>query len=238
MEPSLMNRRHFTLFTVAAATFVAGTGARADQPPQTWDGLVLVPSKKIKLVYLAPGADFRAYTKVMLDPTEIAFDQKWLRNYNDSASFGNRLSGSDLKNAVTEGVKNASDIFAKAFTDGGYPVVTAPGPDVLRVRTAIMNIQVAAPDTLSQTGRVFSTSEAAGAATFVIEARDSDSGAVLGRAVDARLAGDDGLLNRNSVTNWSDFRELAKTWGKITVAGLDELKTLSPVSTSGSAPVK
>jgi hypothetical protein len=146
-----------------------------------------------------------------------------------------QLTSYDMKKAVSEGVKNASDIFAKAFTDGGYQVVTTPGPDVLRVRTGIMNIQVAAPDNMVM-GRVISTSEAAGAATFVVEARDSQSGALLGRAVDSRLAGNDGLINRNSVTNWSDFRELMKTGGKISVAGLNELKTLSPIPTSASKP--
>jgi len=233
-----MNRRYFTLVAIGGAALFAAAVSRADQAPTSWDGLVLVPSKKIKLVYLAPGADFRVYTKVMIDPTEIAFDQKWLREYNDQAAFGNQISSYDLRNAVASGVKDASDVFEKAFADGGYPVVTAPGPDVLRVRTAIVNIQVAAPDLITSTGRTFSTSRAAGAATFVIEARDSESGAVLGRAVDARLAGDDGIILRNSVTNWSDFRELAKTWAKISVAGLNELKTLSPVSVDGSASAK
>lgn len=230
-----MNRRQFALLAAAGATLVARPVASAQQPPATWDGLVKVPSKKLKFVYLAPGADFRAYTKVMVDPTEVAFDKKWLDNYNQTASFQAQLSGSDVRNAVTEGVKRASDVFEKAFADGGYPVVTAPGPDVLRVRTAIMNIQVAAPDTMVR-GRVFSSSEAAGSATFVIEARDSQSNALLGRAVDARLAGDNGILNRSSVTNWSDFRELAKTWGTISVAGLNELKALSPIPASAAAP--
>jgi hypothetical protein len=230
-----MNRRQFALFTATSATLVAASNAAAEDPPTSWDGLVRVPSKKIKLVYLAPGVDFRPYDKVMIDPTEIAFDKKWLSNYNDSASFDTRLSGDDIKTAVTQGVKKASGIFDKAFTDGGYPVVTAPAADVLRISTAIVNIQVAAPNPINQIGQVYSNTEAAGAATFVLEARDSESNALLGRAVDARLAGDDGLLNRNSVTNWADFQALAKTWAKISVTGLNELKSLSPVQTTASA---
>ncbi|MBV8684905.1 MAG: DUF3313 domain-containing protein [Caulobacteraceae bacterium] len=196
--------------------------------------MVRVPSKKLKFVYLAPDADFRPYTKVMIDPTEVAFDQKWLRNYNDTAAMEGQLTANDIREAVTEGVKRASDIFDKAFTDGGYPVVTAPGPDVLRVRTAILNIQVSAPDVMIR-GRTFSRNQAAGAATFVVEARDSMSNALLGRAVDPRLAGDDGMLNRNRVTNWADFRELAKVWAKISVGGLHELQTLSLTSSASAA---
>jgi hypothetical protein len=227
-----MNRRQFAIAAMVGATMiaaVAGTAVAADAPPASWDGLVLVPSKKIKFVYLAPGADFRTYTKVMLDPTEIAFDEKWLRDYNNSASFSHRISGNDIANKMKDGVKGASAIFAKAYTDGGYPVVTEAGPDVLRVSTAIINIQVAAPDLQSANSRVFSNSDAAGAATFVIEVRDSQSGQLLGRAVDPRLAGDNGFMRRNAVTNWSDFSELAKAWAKISVAGLDELKALSPL---------
>ncbi len=237
-EWKAMNRRELALVVAAGATgtiFAAGK-TNAEEPPTTWDGLVRVPSKKLKFVYLAPGADFRSYTKVMVDPTQVAFDKKWLDNYNENAGFGNGISGFDITQAVSEGVKKASGDFDKAFADGGYPVVTAPGRSVLRVATAIANIQVAAPDVITAPGRTFSTSEAAGSAMFVLEARDSQSNALMGRAVDARLAGDNDMLNRNSVTNWMDFEALIKKWAQISVAGLNELKTLSPVSASAAKP--
>jgi Protein of unknown function (DUF3313) len=230
-----MNRRRLGLF-VAAGALLAAVNTRAEEPPTTWDGLVRVRSKKLKFVYLAPGADFRAYTQVMIDPTEVAFDKQWLDNYNENASFGTRLTGSDVTQAVTEGVKRASGEFDKAFADAGYPVVTTPGADVLRVRTAILNVEVASPDVSIGQGRTFSTSGAAGAATFVVEVRDSQSGALLGRAVDSRLAGNNGMLLRNTLTNWADFEELIKTWAKISVAGLNELKTLSPVPAGAAIP--
>ncbi len=220
---------------IATGGALAATQARSEEPPTTWDGLVRITSKKLKYVYLAPGADFRPYDKVMVDPTEIAFDKKWLHDYNENASFGNGITGYDITSDVTQGVKRASDVFDKVFADAGYPVVTAPAPDVIRVRTAIINIQVAAPDVITA-GRTISSSEAAGAATFVIEVRDSQSGALLGRAVDAKLAGDNGILMRNSATNWQDFRDLVKTWAKISVAGLNELKAQSPVPASAAKP--
>lgn len=219
-----MDRRQFAVFAAAGA--LVGRRAWAEEPPTTWDGLIRVPSKKLKFVYLAPNTDFRPYAKVMLDPTEVAVDQKWVRDYNQSVGPEAQISAYDIRNSVTEGVKRASDVFDKAFAEGGYQVVAAPGPNVLRVRTAILNIQVAAPDVMTS-GRTFSTARAAGAATFVVEVRDSQSNQLLGRAVDARLAGDNGILNRNAVTNWSDFRELMKVWAGISVAGLHELQSLS-----------
>lgn len=230
-----MNRRELALF--GAAVLLVGRAARAEEPPTTWDGLVHVPSKKFKLVYLAPGTDFRGYSKVMVDPTEISFDKNWLRDWNDQHAGEGQISGYDLKSAVTEGAKRASTVFDKAFADGGYTVVTTPGPDVLRVRTGILNIVVAAPDVMVM-GRTFANTQAAGAATFVVEARDSESNALLGRIVDRRLAGNNGLINRSSATNWSDFLDVAKSWAKDSVAGLNELKTLSPVQASAAGPAR
>jgi hypothetical protein len=229
-----MNRRQFALCAAAGSLVLSAGAARADDPPTTWDGLVRVPSKKLKYVYLAPGADFRPYTKVMIDPTEIAFDKKWMQQYNESVSPQAQLTAYDIREGVTQGIKAASDVFDQTFASGGYQVVSAPGPDVLRVRTAILDIIVAAPDVVTM-GHVYTNSEAAGAATFVLEGRDSQTNALLGRAIDSRRAGDDGIIRRNSVTNRSDFRELAKTWAKISVAGLNELKSLSPLKAAAGA---
>lgn len=232
-----MNRRDFASLAVLGLAVGAGASAgAAPPPPSTWDGLVRVPSKKLKLVYLAPKTDFKPYTKVIIDPTEVAFDKDWVRNYNEQqVDPSGQITASDLRNDVTEGVKRASTIFDKAFAEGGYTVVTAPGPDVLRVRTALLNIQVASPDVMTSTGRTFTNSEAAGSAMLVVEVRDSQSGAVLGRAVDSALAGENGMLLRNSVTNWSDFQELVKTWARASVAGLNELKAVPQVVAAGPA---
>src|SRR4029453_12422444 len=121
----------------------------------------------------------------MLDPTEVAFQKNWRRDYNSTAP-GRRISDQELQNAISKGVSSASDIFAEAWTKGGYQVVTAPGPDVLRVTTGVVNIDVNAPDRPSA-GRSYSFSSEAGSATLFVEARDSMTGAILGRAVDPRI---------------------------------------------------
>jgi hypothetical protein len=230
-----MNRRDFARVAVAGLALAVGANAQAaDAPPTTWDGLVRVPSKKIKYVYLAPKTDFRPYTKVMIDPTEVAFDKDWVRSYNQQQDDpSGQITAADLRSAVTDGVKRSTSIFDKAFADGGYQVVTTPGPDVLRVRTALLNIQVASPDLMSSMSRTITNSSAAGSAMLVVEVRDSQSGALLGRAVDQRLAGEGGSVMRNAVTNRSDFEQLVKTWANASVAGLNELKTLPQVPAAG-----
>jgi hypothetical protein len=202
--------------------------AIAAKAPDSWDGLNRVKSKQLDLVYLAPNADFRPYHKVMLDPTEVAFEKNWKRDYNNTQKgLSGRVSDSDMQKAVTEGGKVATEIFAKAFNDGGYPVVTAPGPDVLRIRTGVVNLRVNAPD-IPQPGRTYSFAPEAGEATLIIEVRDSVSNALLGRAVDRRLAGDTPASYRNRVTNRGDFRLLGKTWANHCVKGLNALKASAP----------
>jgi len=201
-------------------------GAKA---PATWDGLVQVKSKQLDLVYLQPGADFRGYTKVLVEPTEVAFAKNWQRDYNRStSSVSSRISDSDIQSAISDGVKAANDIFTEAWTKGGFLVVTQPGPDVLRVKTGVVNISVNAPDTMSP-GRSYSFSPEAGRATLFVEARDSLTGALLGRAVDQRIIGEHNAAWRTTVSNRGDFRDQVQQWAKISVRGMTELKALSPI---------
>jgi len=229
-----MDRRRFALAAASLLVVAQAPPAMAAKAPATWDGLVRVKSKRADYVYLLPGADFRAYNKVMLDPTELAFKKNWLRDYNNSTmSLSSRLSERDVQDAITKGSQVASEILAEGFKEGGYPVVTEGGPDVLRLRTAVVDISINAPDVKS-VGRSRSYAGEAGFATLIVEARDSVSGALLGRAVDGSVAGDNSMLLRNSVTNRSDFRQLMKRWADISVKGLGELKAQSPINDQGA----
>lgn len=222
-----MKRRLLTGALVGLALAAGPVGAAA--PPATWDGLVQVKSKRLDLVYLQPGADFRGYTKVLIEPTEVAFAKNWQRDYNRSSrSLSSRVSDSEAQRTIDEGVTAAGDIFAKAWTKGGYAVVDAPGPDVLRVKTGIVNIAVNAPDRPSA-GRSLSFAREAGRATLFVEARDSMTGALLGRAVDQRIVGDNMAALRSSVSNRGDFRYQVQNWADISVRGMTELKALSPI---------
>jgi hypothetical protein len=227
-----MNRRHFALAALTALAFGRATAALAASPPAEWDGLTRVRSSRSQAVYVLPGADFRPYTKVMLDPTEIAFQRNWQRNFNSRTIRGpsGRITDADIEQMVNDGGKAATDIFTQAFNTGGFPVVDAPGDDVLRVRTAIVNVTVTSPDRMTA-GRSRTYSGEAGTATLVIEARDSVSGALLGRAVDAQVAGDSSIfLNRTQMSNRADFRTLAQRWARTAVSGLQQLRSSSPVS--------
>ena len=87
--------------------------------------------------------------------------------------------------AVGEAKKSLSRIFPEQFTKAGYQVVSEPGPDVLRLSLAIIDLTVNAPDTMVA-GRSSSYAVDAGEATFAVEARDSLTGQLLGRGIDRR----------------------------------------------------
>lgn len=201
--------------------------AIAAAPPATWDGLVQVKSKRMQLAYLHPEADFSGYTKVLIDTPEVAFHKDWRRDYNSShRSLSSKVSDADVQAAVSKGVTAASEIFAKAFTKAGYALVDAPGPDVLRVHVGIVNIRVTAPDQ-PRAGRVHTFASEAGSATLFVEASDSTTGALLGRAVDQRVAGDNPTAWRSAVTNRADFEALVQNWASASARGLTELKSRS-----------
>jgi hypothetical protein len=215
------------LATILLSTTIGA--AVADELPESWDGLIEVKAKKMDAAYLLPGADFRPYTKVIVDPTQVAFRKDWIRSQNDNRDLSRKVSQEDADKILAAARSNFDDVFAEAFTKAGYAVVTAPGPDVLRISTAVVNLYVNAPDVMAA-GRSYSFTTEAGEATLVIETRDAQTGALLGRVLDRReTRGTGSMQMTTSATNVSEFRSLFKQWAGITVKGLDELKAHSPV---------
>ncbi|HEY1927841.1 MAG TPA: DUF3313 family protein [Caulobacteraceae bacterium] len=217
--------------SIAIAVGVAeGTAVRAAAPPTTWDGLVLVESKQLDRVYLLPEADFKSYNKVMLEPTEVAFKENWIRDYNSSASkTGKRLDQNHADQIVKAVSTGMGETFAQAYRKAGYQIVQSAGPGVLRVRTGVINLAITAPD-VRTAGRSRTWSRSAGEATLVVEARDSETGALLGRALDRRAPSESRMYLRNSVTNRADFQAMFDIWAKASVEELGRLKAMSPAS--------
>ncbi len=212
-----------------ALVLVFGAGL-ADEAPESWDGLVEVKPKRMDAAYLLPGADFRPYTKLMVDPTQVAFSKDWMKSMNDrTRDLSRRVTDEEAAKILEAARTNFDDIFREAFAKAGYEVVSTPGPDVMRVLTGVVNLYLNAPDPMSA-GRSRTYTTNAGEATLVIEVRDSMTGALLGRVFDRRETRDSaGPQFTTSATNVSDFRALFKQWAGITVKGLEELKAISPV---------
>jgi hypothetical protein len=184
---------------------------------------------QLQRVYLAPGADFRKFDRIILDPTEVAFAENWVRDFNRTQARGaRRLNDRDAERIKTDVSTGLGNTFARAFRNAGYHIVDHAGPNVLRVRTKVANLAITAPD-LQTAGRSRTFAETAGEATLILEVRNSSDNALLGRALDRRIAGNTRMAMRNSVTNRSDFQRVAQIWADASVEDLKALKDASPV---------
>ena len=225
----MMFTRPVVTVALLTAFAFAGTAFGKDMP-DNWDGLVRVKPKKMDAAYVAPGTDFRTYTKVMLDPGEVAFKKDWMRDVNDSsAGVSKDVTDEDAQKILAAARDGLDQIFKETFEKAGIQVVTTPGADVLRLSPGVANLYINAPDTMSA-GRSRTYTAEAGEATFVLEARDSMTGALLGRVFDRRETRQSGGVQwATSVSNRADFSQLFKSWANICVKGLSELKENSPV---------
>lgn len=204
----------------------------AQASADNWDGLVRVRSEKIDMVFLAPEADFRPYTQVLLEPSEMAMRANWLRDQRrSSSSLADAPTQRDIERGLARGRQQFDTYFADAFTAAGFTIASGPGPDVARISPAVIDIDVVAPDVGASRNRTFSRE--AGSGTLVVEVRDSMTNALLGRAVERRIAGDNGRWLRTGVSNRADFDRLFRNWAEASANGLVELKALSPVDVNG-----
>jgi hypothetical protein len=211
--------------TLGAASALAQTsGGEAD-------ALVKIKAKKVDQAFLLPGADFSTYKKVIIAPSEVAFQKNWLRDMNNqSMSLSQRLSDKDAQKILEAARSGFDEIWAEAFKASGYEVVSAPGNDVLKLAPAVFDLYINAPD-VPTAGRTKSYTVEAGQASLSLDVRDSVSGTLLGRVIDKRTAGTDmGRMQwTTSVSNRADFGQLYKKWAKIAADGLSELAKASPL---------
>ncbi len=211
-----------------SALWAATSASGAATLPPPYDKLVKVPSKNLAAVYLLPGADFRRYAKVMIDPAEVAFRKDWVKDVNRSRSTWDRVSDNDAAEIAAAMRSGFEDLFAAAFRKKGYEVVTTPGADVLRLSPAIVDLEMNAPlPAASGTRRTYTVE--AGEATFGLQARDSTTGALLGFAMDRSATRSSGRASfASGASNRADFEALFARWADICVKGFEALRSAPP----------
>ena len=245
-----MSIRHCCALVLAAAVMIGASVAAAeagrDAGSANLEVLVKAKSKRFDALYLLPGADFRGYTKVMLDPAPVAFAEDWSRGINQTMDLMRRTTTEEAAQIAEQASTGFGGVFASVFRNAGYEVVTAPGADVLRLSPRVVNFFITAPENLTTSPRTRVYASDAGEATLVLEFHDSTTGALLGRAVDRSTAGDRGnfgdrarlrIRNRiSTVSNRADFEVLFATWAAGSVRSVEDLKAQSPVALAAPAP--
>lgn len=221
------------LLQVAAASLACFAGVPAFARPAVLpapDGLVPVEVRSVDRAWLRPGADFRPYTKVILEGSRFAFRPRWMRDMNaHGVSRLGAVTPADARAILDESQSGFDEIWAQAFRSAGYEVVGEPGEGVLRVRPRVANYSVNAPD-LRTTGILRSYVWEAGEATLQLEVSDSRTGTILGRMDDHRHTARDARPQlAGAVTNRQEFGRLYETWATIATRSLGDLRASSPL---------
>jgi Protein of unknown function (DUF3313) len=189
----------------------------------SYDGLQKISVKGIDLAFARPGASLADYKSVMIDPVSVSFHKDWKPKVTGT---NRNLSTGEMDNVRSRVAKAFQDSFAEELSKGGYQIVTEAGPDVLRVKPAIINLYVNAPDVpTAGRSRVYTVS--AGEMTLVAELVDSETGEVDARILDRYRATDSGNFNlSSSVSNAAEVRRASSAWARILKKALDNAKDI------------
>jgi len=176
------------------------------------------PEGGIDQRYVKEGVNFKQYSKIMLDQVRFYFK-------NDAADKG--IDPDDMK--------ELSDKFNRAMIDAlgsAYPLVAKPGPNVMRIRVAITDMEL--PNrtlntitTVVPAGLVISTikSGVTGKGTFVgeismeAEILDSTTNDVLAEGVDRRSGG-----KIDSMSKFGTAEDAFKFWAQRLRTWLDGVR--------------
>ena len=177
----------YKVFSTGILVVVAGCASTTPPPtlqtgPEaevTVDGLVRVDNAVVPVAYRKPDMDLTPYTRFMLDPVEVAY-QRDPGNRRQSGVVGANDNFA-LTPSQMETLKGMfRDAVVAALTkDDGYELTTEPGPDVLRITAALVDLVVRVPTQPDSRQRSFTRSY--GLVTAVLELRDSQSGEILAR---------------------------------------------------------
>jgi hypothetical protein len=224
----------FTKFGLAGLLCVGLTvNALAEDPSQEAgaqepdDDLVLVSEGRWNSLYANPEVDWNVYQKIHLDEATVAFRKNWMRDQN-RAGDPFKVRSSDMEKIKSGMAEMFHEVFTEELTqNGGYVMTTEAGDDVLTIKPAIVDLDVAAPDTM-RAGMNRQYTRSAGKMTLQMELTDSVTGDVLAKASDRREAPDRGYMQwTSSVTNQAEARRIMQKWAKSLREKLDEARANS-----------
>ncbi len=205
--------------SLAACTQVVPKQEKSD------DGLVRVTRPQVDMLFVAPGLSLEKYRKVLIDDVEVTF-----RGGRQEQAGVTAADIARIRQRAADGFRA---VFASELVDkGGYPVVDAPGPDVLRVNASILELTVTSPTSPSSDAeRTFNVS--ASDMTLRAELHDSQSGALLARALDHSMGRQTGDLRvMSQAGNVNEGAQSFELWARLLRNALDAARSAPPPATN------
>ena len=214
------NRLLAAIVLSAAVSIIAGCAAPAPtiqtgpDAELSFDGLHKVDHSVADAAWARPDFDLSKYTKIL--PIEAQFeyrpDVNRARTTIERGRGGPYYIDEERRAAFEAEVR---EVFLEEMAKiQHFEFVTEPGPDVLLLRGALLDIITSVPDEDDIPGRSEFFVSSVGEATLVLELRDSESGTILARSIDRRAAEriSGQMMNSNRVSNAQEVRRLIRFW--------------------------
>jgi hypothetical protein len=210
----------FLAFSLGGCATPAPTLDTSPDAEMTFDGLYEVQNSAADIAWATPGVDLSGYTKIMHQDVGVEF-----RPGGESGRLSMARSSSGPFEVTEEGKARFREIAGEiALEELGksekFVLVNEPGPDVLLISTALLDVVSFVPP--EPMGRADIYLNDIGEVTFVLEIRDSITGAIFIRAIDRDAVGDDDMMNRATrASNTADVKRLIRRWMTMLREGLD-----------------
>jgi hypothetical protein len=186
--------------------------------PAVYAKLQPAPDREGVMVYINRALDLRPYRKIMFVPTQVYL-----------------VPNPEYKGLPKEALDRMTRDFQQSFMTALQPeyiIVTAPGPDVLQVRSAITGVQPVSPplgatDFIPIKALFNVARKASGGAPQVAEMSAefevlAPDGAVAGAATASRKG--DQRLSQGSEITWNDMQSISDYWARNFRQRLDEVR--------------
>ena len=198
-----------------------------DWPEVNADGLHLVPDTRMGVVYAEPGMSLAEYNKVQLGDAYVAFKKGWERDQKSRSADPLKFNSGYIEKTKNKLAEEFHQVFGTVLQEGGYPVVSSAGDDVLQLRPAIVNLDIKAPDTGSA-GRSRTRVRSAGEMTLYLEVYDSVTGDLLAKVYDRAVDRENATMYTwaDSRTNKMAAERIIKGWANIMLEALNEAKSI------------
>ena len=226
-----MKKLHkFASVAASLSVIILSTGCTSSPPtiqqgPDaeiSFDGLHKIDNPQADAAWARPDFDISSYNKIMLVGAGIEYTPE--TNKGRTTRDRNRGGPYFIDDATRERFEK---LVGETFEDEmrkieNFTLVDEAGPDVLIVWGGLLDVtSYVPPDNLSGRSEIFISS--IGAATLVLELRDSETNTILARSIDRRAAERQSgvMTNSNRVINASEVRRLVRFWAKRLREGLD-----------------
>ncbi len=213
--------------SVLALIGVNAVAADEKLPEVDSNGLHLLHNSKMRVVYALPNATLSGYDKVILVDAYVAFRKNWLQDRRDTSIDPLSIDQKDVETLKQRVAKEFHDEMAKELEKKGYGVVdkTQTGADVLIVRPAIINLDIAAPDVGMASMHTYFV-RSAGDMTLYAELYDSVTSQMLAKVIDPeadQMWAGAGGVRANEVTNKEAADQIIKKWADTLASHMHEV---------------